>query len=93
MKAEVFSRLKSEKNVTPENFDISNGYIDNYPAVIMQWSSEAKQLNQVINFEYYQIGCIKNRKNYMITLSIPTTYYSGEFQSWLSSYLNSFRFE
>jgi hypothetical protein len=88
-----FIELLSLQNVVPENIEVTDGYLNNFPAKFITLKSLEKIGTLEIMYISKQILCFIEDKQYGLTLNIPADEYDSEIVKLWNRYIGSFKFE
>lgn len=91
-KKQIIDVMKLQ-NIEPTNIEIQNGFLNNFPAIIITFNSIARSQTVEIEYAHKQIHCINDSKLYNISISMPDAFYDNNENKRLNRVIESFVFE
>jgi hypothetical protein len=91
-KKQLIEVLKLQ-NIVPTNFQIQNGYLNNFPATIATFNSIARSQTVELEYSHKQIHCINDGKLYNISISLPKAFMDNIERKRINRVIESFVFE
>lgn len=90
----LINKMLEIQNMKPVvNFKIEKGYLNNFPAYFISFSSETKSGTTIYKMYSKQIQCYCNSKIYQVNMNIPENMYDAQMETIYSRVYNSFNFE
>ncbi|MFN4812029.1 MAG: PsbP-related protein [Bacteroidota bacterium] len=93
IQSKFIDELLALNNTTRENIQIQNGFLNNYPAYIYEFTSQQSSGNQSYQFYFKQVQCFFNSKIYQLNFSIPIELYDSEMETIFNRVIHSFKFD
>ncbi len=78
------------KNMTPQNYQVVKGYLNNFPASIATFTTEVKSQTDVLTYKYKHISCFKGGLLYNLTISMPSVFWTNDENKRINRVIESF---
>jgi hypothetical protein len=88
-----FTELVGLQNVQFVELKIEDGYLNNFPAYLIEAKHVSSTGTEKITYLTKQIQCLNDSKIYQITLNIPVDFYNNKIDAIYKRVLQSFVFE
>lgn len=88
-----FIEILKIQNIQPTNLKIENGYLNNFPALIITFNSIARSQTMEIEYAHKQIHCINDGRLYNIAVSMPNVLFDNKEIKRINRVIESFVFE
>jgi hypothetical protein len=92
-KTDLLKQLLTMQNTKVENFNIRNGFLNNFPAYILQFTSLQSSGTKSYMFLSKQVHCYFKSKLYVLTINLPTDEWTSEVSIMFDRVIESFNFE
>ena len=92
-KTDLIKELLKVQNTKAENFTTDKGFLNNFPAYILQFTSIQSSGKKSYEFLSKQVHCYYKSKIYVIAINIPTDEWTNEISVVFDRVVESFIFE
>lgn len=81
------------QNIEAKNFKIEKGYLNNFPAYLIEWNHVVKSGDREFIYLTKQIHCVRMDNIIVVGLNIPDEFYDNEMNKIYHRVIDSFKFE
>lgn len=92
-KTDLLKQLLKMQNTKAENFNIQDGFLNNFPAYILQFTSLQSSGTKSYEFLSKQVHCYYKSKIYVLAINLPTDEWTKEISIIFDGVVESFNFE